>query len=226
MVGWVRGCLVTTDIAAMYNDNFDAHSFVQQFLRPTASDREGDSDTERFQSKSMDLRVGLSKLNVSITEVDRKIHELMGRHSSEFIERVDHIKQVRDTMATIHAHMQDIEKSGTRYVISTYASAKQSVGQHLESLQSLRAKSVQLNSVVNLVARTRNILAVYAKLVDTMDQISSFNMMVSIKDAPSLHQHAERVLAASILIEELRMYMGLTDRIYLETSCKWTAKDA
>jgi len=210
-VDWVRERIVTADIAAMYEDDFDAHSFVQQFLGPTSSNK-GDSDAERFQSKSTDLRVGLTRLNVSITEVDRRIHELMGQHSYEYIERVGQIKQVRNTMASIHAHIQDIEKSGTRYEISTHVSAKQSVGQHLESLQSLHAKSARITGALNLVARTRNILAVYAKLVNTMDQIASFNMMGSIKDAPSLHQHAERVLVASIFVEELRMCMGLTNR--------------
>lgn len=89
---------------------------------------------------------------------------------------------------------------------------------HLESLQDLQTQSARLNDATNLVARTRNILAVYAKLVEIMDQISSFNMMMSIKDAPMLHQHADRVLTASILIEELRMLAALTDRVHFDAS--------
>lgn len=84
------------------------------------------------------------------------------------------------------------------------------MSQCLENLQRLRQKSARLNDAGNLVARTRNILSVYATLVDTMDQIASVNMIVALKDASSLHQHAERVLSASLLIEELRMSMVLT----------------
>lgn len=102
----------------MYRDDFDAHSFVQQFLGPTTSDKNVDSDAEGYQSKTTDLRVGLSRLNMSITEVDYKIHELMGQHSNEFMERIGQIKQVRDTMASINAHMHSVEKSGSRCVSS------------------------------------------------------------------------------------------------------------
>ncbi|WFD22432.1 hypothetical protein MEQU1_001103 [Malassezia equina] len=182
-------------LADYFRDDFDAHSFVQQFLGPTSSDKNGDSDAEVFQSKAIDLRVGLSRLNMSITEVDYKIHELMGQHSSEFMERIGQIKQVQDTMASINAHMQAVEKAGSRYVVLAHSSAKKSVEEHLESLQNLQAQSARLNDATNLVARTRNILAVYAKLVDIMDRISSFNMMMSIKDAPLLHQHAEQSIS-------------------------------
>ncbi|WFD26174.1 hypothetical protein MNAN1_001150 [Malassezia nana] len=140
-------------------------------------------NSDSIQSKSVDVRVGLSKLNMSITEVDHKIHELMGQHSKAFVQRLGQIKQVRDTMASLNTEMQQIEETGTN--------AKKS-------------KSVRLNDAGNLVARTRNILSVYATLVDTMDQISSVNMMMALKDAPSLHQHAERVLSASLLMEELQ----------------------
>lgn len=100
----------------MYRDDFDAHSFVQQFLGPGNANHGDHFDSDSIQSKSIDLRVGLSRLNMSITEVDHKIHELMGQHSKAFIQRLGQIKQVRDTMASLNTEMQQIEETGTKYV--------------------------------------------------------------------------------------------------------------
>ena len=77
------------DHAAFLRDDFDAQTYASQFLSSPAQPQEPGSVSEntldvsnRVASVDTDMRVALSRLNVSITEVDQDIHGLVSANLS------------------------------------------------------------------------------------------------------------------------------------------------
>lgn len=78
-------CRPNPDASPFLRDDFDAQSYASQFLgssldggKPKEDDEKKMSMMDRVASVDSDMRVALSRLNMSITEVDQQIHTLVG----------------------------------------------------------------------------------------------------------------------------------------------------
>lgn len=78
-------CRPNPDASPFLRDDFDAQSYASQFLgssldggKPREDAEKNMSMMDRVASVDSDMRVALSRLNMSITEVDQQIHTLVG----------------------------------------------------------------------------------------------------------------------------------------------------
>ena len=107
--------MLTQDITALYQQNFNAQDYVKKFLGPDSPDRPP-SESPGKASVDSKLRVALSRLNISIKEVDQKIHELVKQHSNEFLESITDISALHERAQNIHKDSAALNKSALMYV--------------------------------------------------------------------------------------------------------------
>ena len=103
------------DITALYKQNFNAQDYVKNFLGPDSPDHPP-SESPGKASVDSKLRVALSRLNISVKEVDQKIHELVIQHSNEFLESITNISVLHQSAQKIHKDSAAINESALVYV--------------------------------------------------------------------------------------------------------------
>ena len=88
---------------------------MKKFLGPDSPDHPP-SESPGKASVDSKLRVALSRLNISIKEVDQKIHELVTQHSNEFLDIITDISAFHEIAQNIHKDSAALIKSALMYV--------------------------------------------------------------------------------------------------------------
>lgn len=116
------------DIKALYQNDFDAYDYVKQFLGPTkaalSSQSDGKSGTHTTNlshgtsAKSFDsnLRIAISRMNISITEVDQRIQDLVTQHAGDFLERIDQVDTLQESLSVTRKNMAALHQQASEYV--------------------------------------------------------------------------------------------------------------
>lgn len=111
----VRIILLIQDITVLYKESFNAQDYVKKFLEPSSPDQQPGESSEEASVDS-NLRVALSRLNISIREVDQKIHELVTQNSNEFLECITNISALHDRTHNIHKDLVALNQNAQSYV--------------------------------------------------------------------------------------------------------------
>ena len=110
----VRLRLLMQDITALYKENFNTQDYVKKFLGPDSPNHQPAESSE--VSVDSNLRVALSRLNISIREVDLKIHELVTQNSSEFLECITDVSALHNKTLNIHNDLVALNQNAKSYV--------------------------------------------------------------------------------------------------------------
>lgn len=89
---------------------------MKKFLGAKALDSQESSAPGSESSIDKNLRVALSRLNMSITEVDQKIHELVTQHSTDFLTSIGQVTTLHSTMQGIHRSLALLDHRAQLYV--------------------------------------------------------------------------------------------------------------
>ena len=191
------------DITALYKQNFNAQDYVKNFLGPNSPDHPP-SESPGKASVDSKLRVALSRLNISVKEVDQKIHELVLQHSNEFLESITNISVLHQSAQKIHKDSAAINESALVYVtkLSNHR-ARQMVHEPLESIRKHQEELKQMHGMDELITRVESVMHVFHRLISIMDDVAECDITVHMQDAAVLDQHATKVVTASLLLEEL-----------------------
>lgn len=191
------------DITALYKQNFNAQDYVKNFLGPNSPDHPP-SESPGKASVDSKLRVALSRLNISVKEVDQKIHELVIQHSNEFLESITNISVLHQSAQKIHKDSAAINESALVYVtkLSNHR-ARQMVHEPLESIRKHQEELKQMHGMDELITRVESVMHVFHRLISIMDDVAECDITVHMQDAAVLDQHATKVVTASLLLEEL-----------------------
>ena len=191
------------DITALYKQNFNAQDYVKNFLGPEGPDHPP-SESPGKASVDSKLRVALSRLNISVKEVDQKIHELVIQHSNEFLESITNISVLHQSAQKIHNDSAAINESALVYVtkLSNHR-ARQMIHEPLESIRKHQEELKQMHGMDELITRVESVMHVFHRLISIMDDVAECDITVHMQDAAVLDQHATKVVTASLLLEEL-----------------------
>jgi len=191
------------DITALYKQNFNAQDYVKNFLGPDGPDHPP-SESPGKASVDSKLRVALSRLNISVKEVDQKIHELVIQHSNEFLESITNISVLHQSAQKIHNDSAAINESALVYVtkLSNHR-ARQMIHEPLESIRKHQEELKQMHGMDELITRVESVMHVFHRLISIMDDVAECDITVHMQDAAVLDQHATKVVTASLLLEEL-----------------------
>ena len=191
------------DITALYKQNFNAQDYVKNFLGPDGPDHPP-SESPGKASVDSKLRVALSRLNISVKEVDQKIHELVIQHSNEFLESMTNISVLHQSAQKIHNDSAAINESALVYVtkLSNHR-ARQMIHEPLESIRKHQEELKQMHGMDELITRVESVMHVFHRLISIMDDVAECDITVHMQDAAVLDQHATKVVTASLLLEEL-----------------------
>ena len=191
------------DITALYKQNFNAQDYVKNFLGPDSPDHPP-SESPGKASVDSKLRVALSRLNISVKEVDQKIHELVIQHSNEFLESITNISVLHQSAQKIHKDSAAINESALVYVtkLSNHR-ARQMIHEPLESIRKHQEELKQMHGMDELITRVESVMHVFHRLISIMDDVAECDITVHVQDAAVLDQHATKVVTASLLLEEL-----------------------
>lgn len=191
------------DITALYKQNFNAQDYVKNFLGPDSPDHPP-SESPGKASVDSKLRVALSRLNISVKEVDQKIHELVIQHSNEFLESITNISVLHQSAQKIHKDSAAINESALVYVtkLSNHR-ARQMIHEPLESIRKHQEELKQMHGMDELITRVESVMHVFHRLISIMDDVAECDITVHMQDAAVLDQHATKVVTASLLLEEL-----------------------
>lgn len=191
------------DITALYKQNFNAQDYVKNFLGPEGPDHPP-SESPGKASVDSKLRVALSRLNISVKEVDQKIHELVIQHSNEFLESITNISVLHQSAQKIHKDSAAINESALVYVtkLSNHR-ARQMIHEPLESIRKHQEELKQMHGMDELITRVESVMHVFHRLISIMDDVAECDITVHMQDAAVLDQHATKVVTASLLLEEL-----------------------
>lgn len=191
------------DITALYKQNFNAQDYVKNFLGPEGPDHPP-SESPGKASVDSKLRVALSRLNISVKEVDQKIHELVIQHSNEFLESITNISVLHQSAQKIHNDSAAINESALVYVtkLSNHR-ARQMIHEPLESIRKHQEELKQMHGMDELITRVESVMHLFHRLISIMDDVAEFDITVHMQDAAVLDQHATKVVTASLLLEEL-----------------------
>lgn len=191
------------DITALYKQNFNAQDYVKNFLGPEGPDHPP-SESPGKASVDSKLRVALSRLNISVKEVDQKIHELVIQHSNEFLESITNISVLHQSAQKIHKDSAAINESALVYVtkLSNHR-ARQMIHEPLESIRKHQEELKQMHGMDELITRVESVMHVFHRLISIMDDVAECDITVHVQDAAVLDQHATKVVTASLLLEEL-----------------------
>lgn len=191
------------DITALYKQNFNAQDYVKNFLGPEGPDHPP-SESPGKASVDSKLRVALSRLNISVKEVDQKIHELVIQHSNEFLESITNISVLHQSAQKIHNDSAAINESALVYVtkLSNHR-ARQMIHEPLESIRKHQEELKQMHGMDELITRVESVMHLFHRLISIMDDVAECDITVHMQDAAVLDQHATKVVTASLLLEEL-----------------------
>ena len=191
------------DITALYKQNFNAQDYVKNFLGPDGPDHPP-SESPGKASVDSKLRVALSRLNISVKEVDQKIHELVIQHSNEFLESITNISVLHQSAQKIHNDSAAINESALVYVtkLSNHR-ARQMIHEPLESIRKHQEELKQMHGMDELITRVESVMHLFHRLISIMDDVAECDITVHMQDAAVLDQHATKVVTASLLLEEL-----------------------
>lgn len=191
------------DITPLYKQNFNAQDYVKNFLGPDSPDHPP-SESPGKASVDSKLRVALSRLNISVKEVDQKIHELVIQHSNEFLESITNISVLHQSAQKIHKDSAAINESALVYVTkSSNHRARQMIHEPLESIRKHQEELKQMHGMDELITRVESVMHVFHRLISIMDDVAECDITVHMQDAAVLDQHATKVVTASLLLEEL-----------------------
>ena len=191
------------DITALYKQSFNAQDYVKNFLGPEGPDHPP-SESPGKASVDSKLRVALSRLNISVKEVDQKIHELVIQHSNEFLESITNISVLHQSAQKIHKDSAAINESALVYVtkLSNHR-ARQMIHEPLESIRKHQEELKQMHGMDELITRVESVMHLFHRLISIMDDVAECDITVHMQDAAVLDQHATKVVTASLLLEEL-----------------------
>lgn len=191
------------DITALYKQSFNAQDYVKNFLGPEGPDHPP-SESPGKASVDSKLRVALSRLNISVKEVDQKIHELVIQHSNEFLESITNISVLHQSAQKIHNDSAAINESALVYVtkLSNHR-ARQMIHEPLESIRKHQEELKQMHGMDELITRVESVMHLFHRLISIMDDVAECDITVHMQDAAVLDQHATKVVTASLLLEEL-----------------------
>ena len=191
------------DITALYKQNFNAQDYVKNFLGPDSPDHPLSESPGKALVDSK-LRVALSRLNISVKEVDQKIHELVIQHSNEFLESITNISVLHQSAQKIHKDSAALNEGALMYVtkLSNHR-ARQMIHEPLESIRKHQEELKQMHGMDELITRVESVMHAFHRLISIMDDVAECDITVHMQDAAVLDQHATKVVTASLLLEEL-----------------------
>ncbi|WFC98839.1 hypothetical protein MYAM1_001572 [Malassezia yamatoensis] len=206
------------DWAPFLQEDFNAQEFASQFLAPSnAQEQSLDhamaklDTTDRVASVDSDMRVALSRLNMSITEVDQQIHQLVSEclikitaHSEPFLNRVADTTPLYHTICHLHRELAKVE-----------ARANDTQGNLTSSLRRIEATQKQLEStqhVEEVATHAYSIIQLLVQLTAQMDAVLESTSNTPDSNSKDVQQHANRVLHATETLQKIEELISVTEQ--------------
>ncbi|WFD42928.1 hypothetical protein MPSI1_001579 [Malassezia psittaci] len=206
------------DWAPFLQEDFNAQEFASQFLAPSSAQAQSLDHamakldtTDRVASVDSDMRVALSRLNMSITEVDQQIHELVSErlikitaHSEPFLNRVADTTPLYHTVCHLHSELAKVESR-----------ASDTRGNLTSSLRRIEATQTQLESTQHaeeLATHAYSIIQLLVQFTAQMDAVLESTSNTSDSNSKDIQQHASRVLHATETLQKLEELITVTDQ--------------
>ncbi|WFD32388.1 hypothetical protein MSPP1_003434 [Malassezia sp. CBS 17886] len=198
------------DLSPFYQDTFDAQVYASQFLgdsvlqslKGTAGNAQNagesvqrDNVSAHVASVDSDMRVALSRLSMSINQVDQNIHELVAAHPDAFLARVASVEKLQGAMRTIQEQVAHLEQQA--------ASARDLVRVPLENIRASEAHLVRVQNAEDVAALAQAAVAASHRLESHMDAVMRSDLQASMSDPREMHESIAHVVSASAAVQSL-----------------------
>lgn len=212
------------DYALFLEDGFNPQEYASKFLGTSvlvdAQSKQADSSlTDRIGMLSVsdsDLSVTVSRLSLSINEIEQHIHSLITDNAPEFLRSISRVDSLQKDILSIQRRINSLAQRSS--------SAQQETHNSLAHLREFQSKLEELQCGYQLATDVHRFISVSARFEGQMNTALDFDLTTSTTDTAAYQEHGTNLVATAKtlrdicrFIDELEVSRRITRVMDIET---------